>query len=207
MSLLSPTKNDFEVAGCLRRLFRHRYILRTKNKQWFQNILDHRSSIQEALAPFFLTLIIDESLGVIYLKESDDEIEEKLSFQLGRKKTLTPYASLILIQLRHERLQFYLNPDDNTSPLIKKDQLRDYIKEFDVNTIDARFEKAFQKALKELLELQVLVETQKDSEIYEISAVCDLLLPVDELQLYRQKINNYFQADINIETLKDGELQ
>lgn len=192
MDLNLIPKMDLEIAGCLRRLFRNRYLLRSKNTVWFQRIIEHRLKIQNNLNTFFLQLIVDESLGVIYIKEASEEIEESLAYRMGRKKSLTSFASLLLLQLRHERLQFYLNPEENVIPLIRQEQLREYLKAFDSQDIDARFEKAFQKAIKELRELQVLEETQQNSEVYEITAVCDLLLPLDEIQAYQTKINNYF---------------
>jgi len=195
MTLSQVTKSELEMAGCLRRLFKHRYIIRNQNTQWFQAIVDHRMKLQQCLDPFFLTLIIDEALGVIWLNEADSEIEEKLSFRVGRKKTLGPLSSLVLFQLRHERLQFYLNPEENVVPLMRYEQLREFLKGFNTLGVDARFEKAFQHALKELKELQVLVETHQNSGVFEITAICDLLLPLDEIQSYQAKIEKYFSQN------------
>lgn len=191
------TKSDLEIAGCLRRLFKQHFILRSKNKQWFQHVIDHRMSLQNILNSFFLTLIVDESLGVLYLLETSSDIEDSLAFQMGRKKRLDAYTSLLLLQLRHERFQFYLNPDEAEVPLVRQEELREYLKNFDTHEVDARFERSFQAALKSLKSLQVLFETQQDSQIYEVSAVCDLLLPLDDIQSYRKKIETYFAKSKN----------
>ena len=188
-------KEDLEVAGGLRRLFRQRYILKNKNLQWFQKIVDHRTKLQNVLDSFLLKLIVDEQLGVAYLNELDDELEDKLSYSIGRKKRLSSFTSLLLLNLRHERLQFYLSPEENIKPLIKQNQLREYLKSFDSNEIDARFEKAFQKSIKELKELQVLLEAEQNSEIYEISAVCDIMLPLDDIKIFENQLDNYFSKN------------
>jgi hypothetical protein len=199
---LEFSKLEYEVAGCLRRLFRQRHLLRSRNLQWFQKVVDHKLQLQKVLNNFFLNLVIDESLGVIYLTEITDEIEERLSFSMGRKKTLDPYASLLVIQLRHDRFQFYLNPEETDFPMVTQESLREYLKTFNTHSIDARFERSFQAAIKALKELHVLIETGADTKVYEISAICDLLLPLDEIQQFQAKINNYFGKEVAVD---DGE--
>jgi hypothetical protein len=195
MDFTQISKEELERAGCLRRLFRYRYILRSKNTQWFQKIIEYRNKLQQTLNHFFLTLVIDESLGVIYLQEGSEDVEESIGFKLGRNKRLGSFTTLLLFQLRHERLQFYLNPDEAVVPLIKKERMREYLKGFDRNEIDARFEKAFLKAVKELKDLQVLHETAENAEVFEITAICDLMLPVDEIKTLQRKMLSYFGLD------------
>ncbi|NCN39871.1 DUF4194 domain-containing protein [bacterium] len=204
MDLTLVSKTELEVAGCLRRLMRHRYILRSNNVQWFQRISDHRLQLQKVLDAFFLQLIVDESLGVSYISEADPDIEESLAFQISRKKRLGAYSTLLLIQLRHERLQFYLNPKENAVPMVSKEQLREYLKGFDTHQIEARFETAFKSALQSLRDLQVLSETKVESGNYEITAICDLLVPQDEIQSLRQKIQTYFSEDESSQLQEEG---
>lgn len=193
MDLLQHNKKDFELAGCARRLLRQRFLLREKNSQWFQLTCTYRNELTQIFAPFFQNLIVDENLGVAFLQETDPEIEEKLSYQFTRSRKLSALSSILLFQLRHERLQFYLNPEENTRPQVKLSDLREFLQEFDQNEVDARFERNFQKAVKELIELQVLLPNEGDQR-FEISCVCDLLLPLDTLSSYKNQLNQFFKA-------------
>ncbi|MFN7905839.1 MAG: DUF4194 domain-containing protein [Pseudobdellovibrionaceae bacterium] len=123
-------KNDIELAGCLRRLFKSRFILRSQNLNWFRTIIDQRESIQNILDKFLLHLEINESLGIIQIRPMNDEAEEAIAFQMGRKRQLSPFASMMLLFLRQERILYFMNPQSDSFPKTETKTMRDFIETF-----------------------------------------------------------------------------
>lgn len=211
------TKADLEFAGCLRRLLKARFLLRSRNEKWFQAVIDYRLKLQKHFEALALELEINEALGVAYLKPLQEELEESIAYQMGRKQTLSPLASAIVYRLRHHRLQFYLNPTNDSAPLITWEDMREFVQAFNVSKIDSQFERAVRKALEELLELQIVTETKPGSGIYEISPICEILLPLDQIRDGKVKMEAYFtrngfrsdsKSDDGVDAsadLKDGE--
>lgn len=191
------TRHDLEVAGCLRRLMRSRFLLRSKNERWFQALLDLREAIESHVRRMALTLEINEALGVAFLKPIDSETEEALSYQVGRRQTLSPLASALIFKLRHQRLQFYLNPGADAAPLTTREEMREFLDSFNSAKVDTVFERAFVKAVDELTSLQILSETATDSGIFEITPLCEILLPLDELKAFEARMRTYFANSRN----------
>jgi len=189
------SKQQIELAGCLRRLLKSRFLLKSKNEKWFQTIIDLRQEIERAVMPIALTLEVNESLGLAYLKTVSAEAEEAVNFQAGRRRTLTPLASALVYKLRHQRLQFYLNPTNESSPLINTEEMREFLQNFNSAKLDSQFERAFRKTLEELTELQIIDEVRTDSGVFEITALCEVLLNLDQINEMKARMENYFNSD------------
>jgi hypothetical protein len=187
-------KIDLVLAGCLRRLFKSRFILRSQATVWFQNIVEHRESIQNILNKFLLHLDINETLGVIQIRPSSEETEELLSYQMGRTKQLSPFASILLVYLRQERISYFMNPQSQSFPQADFQSLRQFVENFQVFKMDSQFERNFRRALEELEQLQVIIKTKNNETLYEISPLCELILPADEIAEYKARIENYFSS-------------
>lgn len=191
------TKTDFEIAGCLRRLFRQKYILKNKNLKWYQSVVDHEKALSHFFEPWLLRLVINDSLGVIYLDSISVDIEDQLEYQLGRVQILTAVSTILLLFLRQKRLDYFLNPDGDDTPMVEVLHLREFASQFNQNKLDHTFERQFRRALDELSDLQVINELKQDSGLYEISPVCEVLLPADSLNELKQKITTHFQNSKN----------
>ncbi len=189
----SYNKSLLELAGCLRRLLKTRFIVRAQNEKWFQSIIDRKVELQKVFDTMGVKLIINESLRIAYLNTNNAEFEEVLDYQLGRKKSLSPFASTLVIYLRYQRLQYFLHPTSDPIPLVELMNLREYIEKFNTATIDNQFERAFRKALSELEELQILIETKANSGIYEITPICEILISQDQLIHLQNQMKAYFQ--------------
>ncbi len=185
-------KSDIELAGCLRRLLKNRFIIRRSNEKWFQAIIEHRQAIQSIFQKRYFCLEINETIGVIYLRPESEEIEERIGFQMHKKKSLSMFSSILALHLRKERLRFYMNPGSSEIPLISNLNLREFLQTFNQLKVDSQFERVFRKAIEELIEQQLLKETQQDSGIYEITPICDVLIPGDMLVAIEGKIKAYF---------------
>jgi hypothetical protein len=188
-------KKEIEIAGCLRRLLKSRFLLRSRNEKWFQAIVDLRSELEPTFTAMAMCLEINEPLSLCYIKPISEETEELIDFQMGRRQVLSPVASALVYKLRHQRLQFYLNPATDIAPLASISEMREFLQNFNSAKVDSQFERIFRKAVEELCALQIIFEMKPDSGLYEISAVCEILLPVDQIQEVRSKVENYFQSE------------
>lgn len=185
-------KSELEVAGCLRRLLRARYVLRSRNERSFQSIIEHRKRLQEFAENLGAYLEINEPLGIAYLRPLSEDVEEQLGVRLSRPRKLSPYASSALLHLRWQRLQFYLQPTGDDIPVIGLLELREFLQQFSRANIDAQFERHFRRCIDELVDLQVIVETATGNGFFEITSLCDLLLPADMILELRGKAERYF---------------
>lgn len=185
-------KEDALVAGILRRLFRNRFLLRSKNEMWFQILIEQQDKVRAVLNKMAADLELDSTWGIAYIKTSSLEIEEQLEYQLGSNKTLGRYSSLLIYFLRLRRLSFYRNPD-NDVPLIKREELRSFLEDFNFHLDNSRFEREFNKSLNEVMDLQVLIRSGS-SDFFEITPVCDVILPADEMAAFRIRFEDYFKV-------------
>ena len=202
-------KSELEIAGCLRRLLRNRYILRSRNETWFKAIVDNRRKLQEVMDAFACHLEINEALGVVYLREHSEEIEEKLGIRMTRTRSLSALSTALILKLRWNRLQFYMQPTGDDVPIVGSLELREYLAQFSRAQIDSQFERAFRRSLEELAELQVLVAissdgSEEESGFFEITSLCDLLLPADQIQEVRARANEYFNSTLSFEGESDA---
>jgi len=190
------SKSDLEIAGCLRRLTKNRFLLRTKNEKWFQTIIDYREKLQTLLNSFLIQLDINESLGVAYLRPISHDIEETLNYQMGQRQNLGPVSSLLIFQLRSLRLQHFLNPTSDEVPFVSLSELREFAQIFSRSEIDREFERQFRKSLEELKDLNVILQTSAQADLFEITAVCEILLPAEQIQETKIKMDHYFSTRV-----------
>ena len=188
---------DLELAGCLRRLLKSRFIIKAKSENWYRTIVDKQQSLEEFMTAMAAKLIINEQLGVIYLQELDPEIEEKLAYQLGSKMILRKFATHALLIMRKKRSDYFLNPDASGKCFITKQELKELLLPFlegiEKYKEDKKLELDIREALKDLRDLQVIFETGDGSDVYEISPVCDVLLPLEDIEKVELSIANYMK--------------
>ena len=191
---------DVELAGCLRRLLKNRFILKSRSENWYRIIIDKHESIEKFLTAMAAKLIINEELGIIYIQELDPEAEEKIAYQLGSKITLKKFSTHLLLILRKKRSDYFLNPDVSGKCFTSKNDLKElllpFLEKIEKYKEDKRLENDLRDTLKELRDLQVLFEVSEGSEFYEISPVCDILLPIEEIEKLQLSIDEYFKMGI-----------
>lgn len=188
---------DLDLAGCLRRLLKSRFIIKAKSENWYRTIVDKQQSLEGFMTAMAAKLIINEQLGVIYLQELDPEIEEKLAYQLGSKMILRKFSTHALLIMRKKRSDYFLNPDASGKCFITKQELKELLLPFlegiEKYKEDKKLESDIREALKDLRDLQVIFETGDGSDVYEISPVCDVLLPLEDIEIVESNIVNYMK--------------
>lgn len=195
-------KEELMVAGALRRLFKNRFILRSRNENWFQILVEQQERLRHLLKQMGADLELDITWGIAYVKPLSEEVEDQLDYQLGVNKTLGRYPSLLLFFLRLRRLNFYRNPDADV-PLIQREEMRIFLDDFNQHLESGKFEKEFNKALQDLCDVQVLLRAGTE-ERYEITAVCDVLLPADEISVFKTRFEQYLKSLGKTVTLEES---
>ena len=103
MSLNLPKKSNKSV-DAIRRLLNSRYVIRAKNQKSFQNIVDYQSFLENYFDAAGAKLILNETLGVVYLESnSDDDASSEVS-RFGRVQPLTATETFALILIRQQRM-------------------------------------------------------------------------------------------------------
>lgn len=185
-------KEEIYVAGILRRLFKNRFLLRSKNEFWFQILVEHQGQVRSFLNKMAADLELDSTWGVAYIKPLSVEIEDQLDYQLGKQATLSRYSSLLIYFLRLQRLNFYRNPEGE-APLVKREDMRVFLIDFNTHLDSSRFEREFNKCIQELIDIQILLRSSVE-DLFEISPVCDVLLTADNLSSFRSRFELYFKS-------------
>jgi len=192
------------LAGCLRRLLKSRFILRNRSENWYRNIVDQHKVIEEFMQAMAAKLIINDQLGVIYLQELDEEYEEKLAFQLGSKVTLKKFATHALLIMRKRRSDYFLNPDASGKCFISRQEIKElmipFLENIERYKEDKKLEQDLKETIRDLREFQILFETAEGSEIYEITAVCDVLLPLEDISRLELNVLTYMKSATGIES-------
>jgi hypothetical protein len=193
------SRTEVQIAGCLRRLLRGRFILRSRNEAQYKTILDLREDLQKVVIKMGATLEVNEILGLAYLRPYSADLEEAIGFQLGSTRMLNRMTSLLLLYLRSRRLLFFQNPEQADLPMVERSELRMYLSEYVVEKEDRKVEREFRASLEELVELQVLLPFNENYERFEISPVTDILMNASAVDELRKKIEGYFQVGKSIE--------
>ena len=180
-----------QLAGVIRRCISSRFILRSKNQEFHKLLLQYRTELEAYFLKMGVELILNEALGIAYLAPSS-EWDEDIAYRLGRTRTLSAWETLALIFLRHKRMEFFTGTIESEAPWISRKELRDYLREYSQETEDRRFENQFAGVLKGLKEHQILLS--QDDLQFEITPVCEVLLPADQIAVLKEKTKAYFEA-------------
>ncbi len=183
---------NIKLAGVIRRCLTSRFILRSRTTDFFQTLIIYRDQLEEYFLKIGARLVVNDQLGVAYLQAIDD-YEDQIGYSLGRKLRLTALDTLLLIYLRQKRLEFYHNEIDQEVPWVRTEELREFASEFDFHKEDRKFQMQFEKAIKRCLQRQILLPTAQE-RLYEISPVCDVLLPADQIQSIKSQADQYFKG-------------
>ncbi len=186
------SKQEVIIAGALRRLFKNRFLLRSRNEYWFQILIEQQDQLRQVLKQMGADLELDPIWGIAYVKSISEDIEDQIDYQLGAEKTLSRYSSLLLFFLRLKRLHFYRQPDSEV-PLIRREEMRHFLEDFNQHLESSRFEKEPNKAILDLCELQVLLKAGVD-DCYEITTICDVLLPADQMNSFKERFEKYVHS-------------
>lgn len=186
-----------KLAGIIRRCLGQRYILRTRSPELFQSLLIHSEDLRSFFATASLELRMNEPLGIAYLSVIDAQ-EEEMEYRWGRTKILGSLETLVLIFLRQKRMEYFTGNAISEIALIRNSEIREYLRGFSEEKEDKKFQRKFDEVLGNLIENQILLNTPLSHEgdsSYEITPVCDILLPADRIWELKSQAQTYFGGD------------
>jgi hypothetical protein len=168
-------------------------ILYDSNDVVWKALLQHETHVRNYFAVVGLELIINEAEGFAFLKQRVFSEETNSGTpKLVEKRQLSFPVSILAILLRKKLLEFDNKGNDSRLVLKKSDILELLISFLPNNTSNEK--KIIDKIdtyITRLLELGFLRELKNEEDYYEVSRILIAYLPVEQLQLTLDKLNEY----------------
>lgn len=168
-------------------------ILYDSNEIVWKSLLQQETHVRNYFAVVGLELIINEAEGFAFLKQKvfSDETTVNLP-KLVEKRQLSFPVSILAILLRKKLLEFDNKGDDSRLVLKKSDIVELLISFLPNNTSNEK--KIIDKIdtyITRLIELGFLRELKNEENYYEVSRILIAYMPVEQLQLTLDKLNEY----------------
>ena len=166
-------------------------------------LLSNESRLETWFAKIGMTLIIDRSEGLAWLKQLDEaersEGYERLP-RLFRKTPLTYAATLLCVLLRDEYRQFEDEDVDNNICVVETASLLDSWKPFfPGETDEVQLRRSLVTELNRLEKVKFVRKLGSDSAAWEVRKLLKARLPLQELEELRDRM-----MDV-VRTAKDGD--
>jgi hypothetical protein len=158
-------------------------------------LLRERERIAAWFAETGLLLMVDEAEGFAYLRQIEQEGDEKVP-RLVQKRKLTYDATLLLVCLRDELNRFDARTADQVQLVKSRRELMDLVAGFLPETTDqVRDGKKLDSAIEQLRELGFLRRLGSEgSENYEVSRVIKARFGPGELETVRDRLRSHVQS-------------
>jgi hypothetical protein len=167
-------------------------VLYAQDQDTWDILLSYESDLTDYFARVGLVVVIDRSEGLAYLRQlSDDERVsgfERLP-RLFRRTALGYDATLLCVLLREEYRRFEDEDLENERCVVDVETLMDGWKSFfPAESDDLALRKRLNTTLKKLEDLKFVVRFESDNEEWEIRKILKARLPLDELELLRDRL-------------------
>ncbi len=177
-------------------------VLYSQNEKAWTSLRQYENNIRDYFSVVGLELIINEAEGFAFLKQKVFTEETTAHFpKLVEKRQLSFPVSILAIQLRKRLLEFDNKGNDSRLVLGKQEIIDLLIAFLPNNTSNEK--KIIDKVdtyITRLVELGFLRELKNEENYYEVSRILIAYLPVEQLQLVLDKLNEY-KKSVNV----DGE--
>jgi hypothetical protein len=155
-------------------------------------VLGHRSQLEEFCARLGLLMVVDESEGLAYLRQlEDDECPAGYDAvpKLFRKSRLSYDTTLLCVLLREELRRFEEEELHNERCVVEAATLFDRWKSFFPSQHDeVRQRREFDVSLHKLAELDFVRRFSDDPAVWEVRRILKARLPVAELEQLKAKL-------------------
>lgn len=155
-------------------------------------LLSYESDLTDYFARVGLVVVVDRSEGLAYLRQLGDGERvagyERLP-RLFRRTALGYDATLLCVLLRDEYRRFEDEDLENERCVVDIETLVDSWKSFfPAESDDVTLRKRLNTTLKKLEELKFVVRFESDNDEWEIRKILKARLPLDELELLRDRL-------------------
>lgn len=185
---------SFEQRQLMVTLLRGPYLTQAERPNLWQTLINSRSVIEASLANLFLSLIVDEELGVAFCRQAD--VGDLEAPQLLRQFSLSYLDSVLLLELRQRLLTAQSKGE---KAVIAQETIEELLKTFDVSakTNERQFKSHVNAVIKRLTARKLLKKLGDNTNLYEISLALKLIFNVEEIvalkKAYQDKAEQDFQ--------------
>lgn len=185
---------SFEQRQLMVTLLRGPYLTQAERPNLWQTLINSRSVIEASLANLFLSLIVDEELGVAFCRQAD--VGDLEAPQLLRQFSLSYLDSVLLLELRQRLLTAQSKGE---KAVIAQETIEELLKTFDVSakTNERQFKSHVNAVIKRLTARKLLKKLGDNTNLYEICLALKLIFNVEEIvalkKAYQDKAEQDFQ--------------
>lgn len=185
---------SFEQRQLMVTLLRGPYLTQAERPNLWQTLINSRSVIEASLANLFLSLIVDEELGVAFCRQAD--VGDLEAPQLLRQFSLSYLDSVLLLELRQRLLT---SQSKGEKAVIAQETIEELLKTFDVSakTNERQFKSHVNAVIKRLTARKLLKKLGDNTNLYEICLALKLIFNVEEIvalkKAYQDKAEQDFQ--------------
>lgn len=185
---------SFEQRQLMVTLLRGPYLTQAERPNLWQTLINSRSVIEASLANLFLSLIVDEELGVAFCRQAD--VGDLEAPQLLRQFSLSYLDSVLLLELRQRLLTAQSKGE---KAIIAQETIEELLKTFDVSakTNERQFKSHVNAVIKRLTARKLLKKLGDNTHLYEICLALKLIFNVEEIvalkKAYQDKAEQDFQ--------------
>ena len=167
-------------------------VVYAQDQDVWEILLSYESDLTDYFARVGLVVVIDRSEGLAYLRQLGDG-ERAAGYErlprLFRRTALGYDATLLCVLLRDEYRRFEDEDLENDRCVVDVETLVDSWKSFfPAESDDVVLRKRLNTTLKKLEELKFVVRFESDNEEWEIRKILKARLPLDELELLRDRL-------------------
>lgn len=168
-------------------------VLYNHNEAVWKTLLQYENNIRNYFSVVGLELIINESEGFAFLKQKHFTEETTLYFpKMVEKRQLSFPVSILAILLRKKLLEFD-NKGNDSRLVLRKAEIVELLVSFLPNNTsnEKKIIDKIDTYISRLVELGFLRELKNEEAYYEVSRILIAYLPVEQLQLALDKLNEY----------------
>ncbi|MDR2301412.1 MAG: DUF4194 domain-containing protein [Deltaproteobacteria bacterium] len=206
--LFDEDRGNFPMAArlALCKLLEGPYIDKRTNKENYNAMVKYEGAINVWLGEIFLELVLDEDLGVGFIRQIDESQIPRKVPNLLRRKSLNFFESLLLIHLRQKLTEADLQ---GYVPTVTVTELTEFLKVYESksNTDHAKFESRVAAAISNMhKKFQFLHAIYSSDETFRISPVLKLILSPDAINLLIPEYRNFKHQGLEVTDPEEGDL-
>ena len=163
-------------------LLRQGVIIAAQKAKLFELVCRYQSDIEHHLADMYLTLLLDQSAGIAFVRQQDVDVDgDDDIVAMITRRTLPLYDTLVLLVLRKHYQERETAGEQRI--IIDSDRLEAYLTPFLPLTNSDRSERnKLNAALKKMTERKILALIRADDERYEITPLIRYVVNAEFLE-------------------------
>lgn len=167
-----------------------------RNSNWWEDVINYQSEIQEYISQIGLELIVKKDEGFAFVKQFEDS--EGNTLGLVQRRQIGFETSIVLVVLRQSLEEFDSNPTQfATEKFITDSEIKDELELFLQEGYNKlKFKKELDRYIRNVVELGYLKEiNKKDNETkYQIHRIIKEKITLDILQDFKTKLQEYVES-------------